>query len=268
MARPLVPDELWEIIEPLLPRHKARPGKRGRPPVDDRACLTGIIFVLQSGIPWWMLPQEMGYGSGVTCWRRLRYWQRRGIWKKLLHALLDRLGREGLIDWSKAVVDSQSYRAVFGGVLTGKNPTDRAKKGSKRHLLVDGKGTPLAVRITGAQRNESLLAMPLLDDVPLIRQPRGGRRRRPDALYGDRQYGTPRNREGLKRRRIEDHLARPRTPHGSGLGKIRWVVERTLSWVGQARRLKIRYDKLPAIHRAFHYLQLARICCKILQKDF
>ena len=101
-------------------------------------------------------------------------------------------------------MDSQSY-CGFWGVLTGKNPTDRAKKGSKRHLLVDGKGTPLAVRITGAQRNESLLAMPLLDDVPLIRQPRGGRRRRPDALYGDRQYGTPRNREGLKRRRIEDH---------------------------------------------------------------
>jgi transposase len=83
--------------------------------VDDRACLTGIIFVLQSGIPWWMLPQEMGCGSGVTCWRRLRYWQRRGAWKKLLHALLDRLGREGLLDWSKAVVDSQTYRAVFGG---------------------------------------------------------------------------------------------------------------------------------------------------------
>jgi transposase len=126
----------------------------------------------------------------------------------------------------------------------------------------------MAVRITGAQRNESLGAMPLLDDVPLIRQPRGGRRHRPDALYGDRQYGTPRNREGLKRRRIEDHLAQPRTPHGSGLGQIRWVVERTLSWVGQARRLKIRYEKLPATHRAFHYLQLARICCKILQRNF
>jgi transposase len=126
----------------------------------------------------------------------------------------------------------------------------------------------LAVQITGAQRNESLLALPLLDDVPPIRQPRGGRRRRPDALYGDRQFGTPRNREGLKRRRIEDHLARPRTPHGSGLGQIRWVVERTLSWVGQARRLKVRYERLPAVHRAFHYLQLARICCKVLQRDF
>ncbi|SRR5579884_1066111 len=80
--------------------------KRGRPPVDDRAVLTGIVFVLRSGIPWELLPQEMGCGSGVTCWRRLRSWQRRGAWKKLLHALLDRPGSEGLIDWSRLVVDS------------------------------------------------------------------------------------------------------------------------------------------------------------------
>ena len=128
MPGPLVPDELWDAIEPLLPRHKAKPGKRGRPPVDDRACLTGIVFVLRSGIPWEMLPLEMGCGSGVTCWRRLRYWQRRGVWKKLLHALLDRLGREGLIDWEKASVDSQSYRAVFGGYSPAKTPRIEAKK--------------------------------------------------------------------------------------------------------------------------------------------
>ncbi len=156
----------------------------------------------------------------------------------------------------------------FWGALTGKNPTDRANKGSKRHLLVDRQGIPLAVRITGAQRHDSLMALPLLDDVPLIRQPRGGRRRRPSSLYGDRAYGTPRHRKGLRQRRIEDHLARPRTPHGSGLGKIRWVVERTLSWVGQARRLKVRYEKLAATHRAFHYLQWARIGCKTLEGDF
>jgi transposase len=115
MARPLVPDELWEVVQPLLPRHRAGPGKRGRPPVDDRACLTGIIFVLQSGIPWEMLPQEMGCGCGMTCWRRLRYWQRRGIWKKLLHALLQRVGQEEGIDWEHCCVDSQTFRAVFGG---------------------------------------------------------------------------------------------------------------------------------------------------------
>ena len=115
MAKPLVPDELWEEIRPLLPRHKARPGKRGRPPVDDRACLAGIVFVLKSGIPWEMLPQEMSCGSGVTCWRRLRLWQHRGVFKKLLHAMLGRLGKAGLIDWEAACVDSQSVRAVFGG---------------------------------------------------------------------------------------------------------------------------------------------------------
>ena len=115
MAEPLVPDELWEAIEPLLPRHKARPGKRGRPPVDDRACLTGIVFVLRSGIPWKLLPREMGCGSGVSCWRRLRQWQRRGVWKTLLHALLQRVGREKGIDWEHCRADSQSFRAAFGG---------------------------------------------------------------------------------------------------------------------------------------------------------
>ena len=115
MSKPLVTDDLWDTIEPLLPRHKVCPGRRGRPPVDDRAALTGIVFVLQSGIPWNMLPQEMGCGSGVTCWRRLRHWQRRGVWKKLLAAMLQKVQAGPGIDLSKVVVDSQSVRAVFGG---------------------------------------------------------------------------------------------------------------------------------------------------------
>jgi len=156
----------------------------------------------------------------------------------------------------------------FWGRLTGKNPTDRAKKGTKRHLIVDGRGAPLAVRITGANRHDSVEALGLIDDIPPIGGRRGRPRQKPKAVYGDRAYGTPRNREGLKRRRIEDHLAAPGMPHGSGLGKTRWVVEGTLAWIGQARRLKVRYDVLPALHRAFHYLQMARICCKCLQRDF
>lgn len=127
----------------------------------------------------------------------------------------------------------------------------------------------MALCITGAQRHDSVPALALLDDVPPIRAGGRGRpRRRPRGLYGDRAYGTRRNHDGLRRRHIADHLADAHTPHGSGLGAVRYVVERTLGWVGQARRLKIRYDKLAAIHRAFHYLQLARICCKILQRHF
>src|SRR5918911_1256565 len=105
MSKPLVSDTLWETIAPLLPPESPKP-KGGRPRVPDRAALTGIIFVLRSGIPWEMLPQEMGCGSGVTCWRRLRAWQRAGVWERLHQAFLDRLGTADKIDWSRASADS------------------------------------------------------------------------------------------------------------------------------------------------------------------
>jgi transposase len=113
MAKPLVSDELWEIIEPLLPAEPPKP-KGGRPRVPDRAALTGIIFVLKSGIPWEMLPQELGCGSGVTCWRRLRDWQDAGVWEALHQTLLDRLGEADRIDWSRASLDSASIPAKRG----------------------------------------------------------------------------------------------------------------------------------------------------------
>ncbi len=113
MSKPLVPDELWAIVEPLLPSEPPKP-KGGRPRVPDRAALTGIIFVLKSGIPWEMLPQEMGCGSGVTCWRRLRDWQEAGVWDRLHRTLLDRLGEAGRIDWSRASLDSASVPAKRG----------------------------------------------------------------------------------------------------------------------------------------------------------
>jgi len=113
MAKPLVPDALWAIIEPLLPAEPPKP-KGGRPRIADRACLTGIIFVLRTGIPWEMLPQEMGCGSGMTCWRRLDAWQRAGVWERLHQVLLDRLGQADAIDWSRVCVDSASIPAKKG----------------------------------------------------------------------------------------------------------------------------------------------------------
>ena len=113
MSKPLVSDALWAAVEPLLPPEPPKP-KGGRPRVPDRAALTGILFVLQSGIPWEMLPQEMGCGSGMTCWRRLRDWQAAGIWATLHHVLLDRLGRRNAIDFSRAALDSASVPAKRG----------------------------------------------------------------------------------------------------------------------------------------------------------
>ena len=114
MPKPLVSDGLWELIEPLLPPEPPKP-KGGRPRVPDRAALTGIVFVLRSGIPWEMLPKEMGCGCGMTCWRRLRQWQAAGVWEQLHLVLLERLRGAGRIDWSRAVVDCARVRAVLGG---------------------------------------------------------------------------------------------------------------------------------------------------------
>jgi transposase len=113
MAKELVSDELWNTIEWLLPEEPPKP-QGGRPRVDDRAALAGIIFVLKSGIPWEMLPQEMGCGSGVTCWRRLREWQEAGVWERLHKVLLDRLGEADRIDWERASLDSASIPAKRG----------------------------------------------------------------------------------------------------------------------------------------------------------
>jgi transposase len=113
MSKPLLSDELWSFIEPLLPPEPPKP-KGGRPRVPDRAALTGILFVLHTGLPWEMLPQEMGCGSGVTCWRRLRDWHEAGVWERLHRGLLDRLGIADEIDWSRASLDSRLVPAKRG----------------------------------------------------------------------------------------------------------------------------------------------------------
>ena len=263
MARLLVSDELWARVEPLLPEREPPGKKGGRPPVDDRAVLTGILFVLKTGIPWEDLPQEMNCGCGMTCWRRLRDWQQAGVWDKLHRLMLDELRAADKIDWSRAAVDSSTVRAVGGGEETGPNPTDRRKPGTKHHLVVDGRGVPLEVQLSGANQHDVTKLLPLVANLPAVRGKPGHPRSRPDELYGDRAYDSQPARDILRWLGIKPFLAKRGTEHGSGLGKIRWVVERTISWLHQQRRLRVRYERRADIHQGFLSLAASMICFNV-----
>jgi transposase len=140
MSKPLVPDELWEIIQPLLPEERPRP-KGGRPPVANRDVVRGIIFVLRSGIPWAMLPPELGCGSGVTCWRRVRDWNNCGVWRQLHRLRLDRLGEADKIDWSRACIDSFSVPAPKGALRPGRIRRIAANRARSAILWSNAKGS-------------------------------------------------------------------------------------------------------------------------------
>ena len=139
MAAPLVSDALWAIIEPLIPPEPPKP-KGGRPRLDDRAALTGILFVLRTGIPWELLPVEMGCGSGMTCWRRLHEWHRAGVWERLHRVLLDRLGYGNAINWDRAAVDSASVPAKRGA----RRPARTRRIAASRAPSVTSSSMPMA----------------------------------------------------------------------------------------------------------------------------
>jgi transposase len=268
MAGPLVSDGLWERIEPLIPEREPNP-KGGRPPIPNRAALTGIIFVLKTGIPWEDLPQEMNCGSGMTCWRRLRDWQEAGVWDQLTVMLLDELREADALDFSRAAVDSGMVRAVGGGEKTGPNPTDRRKPGSKHHVITEANGIPLNLILTPANRNDVTQLIALVDGVPEIAGKPGHPRKRPDNLYADRAYDSEPHRKELRQRGITPHTAKRNTEHGSGLGVFRWVSERAISWLhNKFRRLRTRYERHAGIHEALMSLANALICFQALTGKF
>ena len=119
MAKQVITDELWAVIEPLLPPETEKL-RGGRPRIPNRNVLRGILFVLATGLPWEYLPPEMGCGSGMTCWRRLKEWHEGGVWQRLHQVLLDRLGEADRIDWSRASLDSSAVPAEKGAVKPGR----------------------------------------------------------------------------------------------------------------------------------------------------
>lgn len=265
MAKPLLTDELWQRIEPLLPPPKPRRFRfPGRKPLTDRQALTGILFVLKTGLNWNDLPRELNCGSGSRCRRRLAEWQEVGVWVQLHALLLDELQGAAKIDWSRAAVDSSFVRALGGGEETGPNPTDRGKKGTKHHAAVDAHGVPLAATVTAANAPDVTELLEVVDQIPDVRGRPGRPRRRPDVLYGDRAYDSQPHREALRDRGIQPKLARRNTEHGSGLGVFRWVVERFFSHLHRFRKLRLRTDWTLPVHDALLKLASSLICLNVL----
>jgi transposase len=263
--RTLVSDELWERVQPLLP---APPKRRfrfpGRKPLDYRKILTGILFVLKTGIAWDDLPAELGCGCGKTCRHYLRLWYQAGVWQKLHALLLAELNGTDQIDWSRALIDASFAKAPEGGEDTGPNPTDRSKSGSKHHVLTDAHGIPLNAKVTAANVNEVTQVLDLLVNKPAVGGKPGPPRELPGRLQGNGAYDAEPLRVLLRWLGITPLLGHRNREHGSGLGKFRWFVERTISWLHSFGRLRRRLDRLTALQEAFLRLGCSLICLRFL----
>ena len=265
MAKALIPDELWSLIAAHLPVHPPSP-KGGRPRIRDRATLTRILFVLRTGIPWEYLPRELGCGSGMTCWRRLHEWMQAGVWQSIHEAILSRLRECDQIEWDRACIDAASVPSPRGGEHTGRNPTDRGKLGCKHHILVDQRGLPLVVQISGAQVHDYRLLIPMVEAIPAIKGLSGRARERPGKLHADRAYASRAHRAWLHWRGIAARIARYGVESRDRLGRWRWVVQRTLGWLHRFRGLRIRYERRADIHQAFLLLACSLICWRHVER--
>jgi transposase len=265
LADRLVPDQLWKLVEPLLPPRPPH-ANGGRPrEIPDRACFAAIVFMARTSTPWELLPaRELGCGSASTAYRRFAAWTRAGVFDQLALVLLDKLGEAGRIDWRRVSVDSTSLRALKKGGHTGPNPTDRGKAGSKLHLAADGGGIPLAVLLTAANLHDSTLFHAVLDEIPPVATPTGRRRRRPGPVHADKAYDHQRCRAYLHKRGITTRIARRGIESSQRLGRHRWKAERTIAWLLGCRRLRVRFDRCDERFFAFALLACSLICYRTL----
>jgi putative transposase len=250
-----IPDKLWAVFLLYLPR-EPRSDRRGRPSVPFRKVLGGILYRLRTGCQWKAIPAE--FGSGSTCHRRFQEWQQLGLFEKVWAHQLHVYDQKRGIGWNWQSLDSAIIPAPLGGTKTGKNPVDRAKSGSKRNVLVDRRGVPLALTIAAANKQDYQCADELLHHLVIRRSwlDRAGRRAVLH-LCGDKGYDFDEVYQVARRLGYRVHIGHRRRrgePESSPIkGRRhparRWVIERTNSWHNRYRALKIRWEKKMRITR-------------------
>lgn len=266
MAKVHLTDSQWGFIQPLLPP----PARTGRPRADDLRTVEGILYVLITGCRWQDLPRE--YGAPTTVWRRLKRWGEVGVWERIWRAVLATLDGQGQLDWSMAFLDGSFAPAKNGGDKVG---LTKKGKGTKWMLVVEGNGLPLGFHLDSANRGEVRLAEQTLDTIRVAR-PRGRPKQRPQKLVADRGYDSSVFRRALQRRGIRMCIPPKRRPKNwkAKRGRpvlarkedyrLRYKVERSFAWLGNYRRLLIRWERHAELYWSFFTVALALICIKRL----
>jgi putative transposase len=261
-----VPRRLWRIMKKHLPaEHKPGPAG-GRPRIGNRAVLNGIWYLLWTGAQWKAIRRDWFGVSSSVLHERFQSWQKQGVWDAVFRALVKFYRRERHIQWRWQAVDSRSCAAPLGGAETGKNPTDRAKLGSKIHILVDQRGAPLAIDISGANQHDKWSVEHLVFHVA-VRRPHSQQNFCADKGYDYEDIHQLAEREGYvphikhRRRRGEPKIETCPAPGETQFPARRWVVERTFAWLVKRRSVRTRWCKKASNWLAFVQLACASILC-------
>jgi transposase len=260
-----MPEKFYELALPLLPAEEEPGPAGGRPATKHYIVLKVIWFVLVTGCRWKDVPNEMGC-CGETARTRLQAWELSGIWDQLHHLLLTMLRQENVLELETAIVDTAQVRAFGGGDATGPSPVDRRKKGTKYTLLVDRGGVPLVIRAVAANRSDQLEILPAVASFPEVGGKPGRPLTHPKKLYADAGFDCEVTRSILRWLGIEPHIRHRNDEHGSHLGRVRWVVERTISWIKGLRRMRVRYDRSSTTIDAWTAISAAVVCLHILME--
>ena len=255
-----VSDALWERVAPLLPPAPSH-ARGGRPRIPDRPIFAALIYLLRTGTLWNALPKE--FPASSTVHDRFQEWEAAGVFTALWQAGLDEYDEVAGLDWQWQAVDGVMTKAPFGGDATGANPTDRGKRGTKRSMLVEATGIPVAVAVAGANVHDVRLLATTLDGV-VVTRPTDTQH-----LCLDAGYTGPRQEETVAAHGYVAHI-RPRgqerhASHPDGKAR-RWVVERTHSWLNRSRRILVRWEKKAANYRAFVQLACAQLIFAKLER--
>jgi putative transposase len=261
-----VPRPLWRKIKKVLPKPPKQRGP-GRPPADNRATLNGIWYVLWTGCQWKAVHKEWFGVCSSTLHERFQTWQRQGVFAQIMRIMVQFYAKKRTIKWKWQSIDSKSCPAPLGGEQTGKNPTDRGKRGSKIHILVDQRGAPLAVVLTGANEHDKWSADDLIISI-VVKRPNTKQH-----FCADKGYDFVDLHQFVEQARYIGHIKHKRKrgepvveecpiPGETRFPARRWVVERTLGWLTKRRSLRIRWCK-----KVNNWLALVQFACAHILMD-